>query len=395
MQTVFRIGILGAVLVAAINVPAQAQTDPCAGIRFQGGEIILGNAIPLELPLQDSHKDCLAAISKELLKRPYIRSLTVAVRLPDEERQSRKGIEVANAIAKHLVEAGASKQLVSAVAPVLGHGQTAGVSFAYRERRRNRVVAELRGLFGSARTGWELGDLRPAVIGDRLVVSDYFETGEFSYALLKLADESILYLGPSSLVRLGSVEMTAELKRRVVIELSRGEVETIVVKDAVGSVFQIITQTAIAGVRGTTFRTVVEPSGSTRLETTGGQVELAGAKGSIAVGAGFGSRVSQNGIPEPARALLTSPVVEGPRLGSFQQAPTLRWQPVSGATQYRIELARNAEFSSGYARYTATVATLNGTGGLSPGKWFWRVLAIDADGFVGMPSKIYAFETDN
>lgn len=395
MQSVIRIGILSAVLVAAANLPAQAQTAPCNGIRFAGGEILLGIAIPPALPLQDSHKDCLRAIGKELLKRPYIRSLTVAARLPDDARQGRKGIELANAIAKELIDAGASEELVSAVAPVLGHGQTAGVTFVYRERRRSRVVAELRGLFGSATTGWALDSLRPAVIGDRLVVSDYFETGAKSYAVLKLADDSVLYLGPSSLVRLGQVEMTAELKRHVVIELIRGEVETIVVKDAVGSVFQVITQTAIAGVRGTTFRTVTEPGGATRLETTGGSVELAGAKNSVAVNAGFGSRVDQSGTAEPARPLLPAPLVDSPRLGSFRQTPTLRWQPVTGAAQYRVELAGNAEFSSAYARHTTTATALQIAGGLSPGKWFWRVLPIDADGFVGMPSKIYAFETRN
>ena len=62
----------------------------------------------------------------------------------------------------------------------------------------------------------------------------------------------------------------------------------------------------------------------------------------------------------------------------------------SGA--YRIEVARDADFVVEPREVNvAAVTTLSWPEALPRGKWFWRVTAVNAGGFMGPTSKVYAF----
>ncbi|MFP2913226.1 hypothetical protein ACLESD_51125, partial [Pyxidicoccus sp. 3LFB2] len=80
-----------------------------------------------------------------------------------------------------------------------------------------------------------------------------------------------------------------------------------------------------------------------------------------------------------------------PRGGTFRAVPKLSWWTVPGARTYRVELARTADFAAGVQTYVSPATELD-VPGARDGKWFWRVLAVDADGFLGFPSKIFAFD---
>ena len=54
-------------------------------------------------------------------------------------------------------------------------------------------------------------------------------------------------------------------------------------------------------------------------------------------------------------------------------------------------VARDAEFTFEVHIDRATETKLALPSGLTDGKWFWRVMAMDEDGQPGVPSKVYAF----
>ena len=70
----------------------------------------------------------------------------------------------------------------------------------------------------------------------------------------------------------------------------------------------------------------------------------------------------------------------------------LEWQAVAGASGYAVELSRDAEFTYDVRRIDSAKPTVTPDAGVEAGKWYWRVAAVGADGFVGPTSKVYAFD---
>ena len=162
--------------------------------------------------------------------------------------------------------------------------------------------------------------------------------------------------------------------------------------EGLGSVFDIVTRTAVAGVRGTRFRVATTDGSVTRVETLQGKVELGAPKGKVDVAAGQGSQVDESGLPEPARKLLPAATVEEPTHGSVAPGTQLTWRAVPGAATYRLEVARDAEFSTQTQQIRCNDARWPITGLDASRRWFWRVAAVDSAGFTGMTSKVYAFQ---
>jgi hypothetical protein len=222
-----------------------------------------------------------------------------------------------------------------------------------------------------------------------LTGSDYLETGKGSIALIELLDGSHIFLFESSALRVGEVDVDANGRRNVKVHMLRGEA-AVIASDKEGP-FYMLTGNAIAGVRGTVFRIAQPEAQSSRAETLAGTVTFGGRSANIFVPEGKGSRVDHKGIPEEPRALLVSPMPEWPLMGRASAGELLRWSPVKEAASYRIEISQNAQFTREWRLYEANQAKLPVPDTLAPGKWFWRVTALDVDGFVGYPSKIYAF----
>ncbi len=368
---------------------ARADGTACS-FELRQGEVVFHVQMPATSPLPPQVKDCLGALGRELDRRPSIRSVTVAARLPAAQRAGGTGLAIARHAADSIVEGGVDAWRVSAVAPATHPGEAAGLHVAYRERQPTRPVARLQATSGQVETGSATAKLERARHGALLYPQQLLRTGPRSYARLLLADGSYVRVAAESLVRVGRIDLDEDLARRVELALLRGSIETIVRKGALRTVFNVLTRTAIAGVRGTDFRTHANQTG-TRIETLDGEVSLTGKLDSVVVGAGRGSRVGVDGFPERTRSLPAAPVVVKPLRGPVAFGQELRWEPVPGAASYIVEIARDAEFSRFVSsREAHAVETVIGTD-LAAGKWFWRVAAVDADGFVGATSKVYAF----
>ncbi|QSQ16004.1 FecR family protein [Myxococcus landrumensis] len=379
---------LWVVALVTLSAHAEQTADPCGGLRFVNGRVELGRPLAPKGPETEA---CLKHVAQALVSRPAIRSVTLAARLPDAERLDGQGLAVAKAAAEVLVSAGVPRTRVSVVAPPAVPGESGRLQLAYVERPAQPRVAQVRASSGQVSAGPSPAELRPRGTGDSLYTQELFHTAPDASAELELADASRVRVTPNSLVRLGAIELGATGKRVVRLELMRGSIETMAAPGGDGSVFEVRTRGAVAGVRGTQFRVSAQEDGASRLETLEGKVALGSDKAEVEVVHGQGSRVLPGAAPEPPRPLLAAPLLNGPRGGSFTTAPTLEWFSVPGAKTYRVELARTADFAAGVRTLDAQDVKL-AVPAEATGKWFWRVLAVDSDGFIGFPSKIFAFD---
>lgn len=383
-----------AALSLSFGSEAHAQAAPCGNVGFTNGMVTLERALPTTMPLTDEVRNCLSSLAAKITERAYLRSVTVIVRLADDDRLDGKALTLANAIRDELRKAGAPARKISAVAPAIGHGQSAGVQLVYSERRRERIVARIDMLMGTVSAGRDSEKLTKTNKGATLHEFDYVQTGTSSRALIRVADGSTLLLQPSSLLRFGNIGVNDKYQRTVKLTLTSGSMYTNVAKGKEGSTFHVITRAAVAGVRGTDFRTTVQPDGYTRIETATGSVDLGNPSGTVNVAGGFGSRVMANQAPEAPRPLLPATGGLRPVQGRFSTPPSLTWASSPGAASYVVEYSTDAQFRTitPTIESTSTSATL--PAGLAEGRWFWRVRTVDSDGFIGMPSKIYAFTID-
>ncbi|XXF81603.1 FecR family protein [Myxococcaceae bacterium GXIMD 01537] len=374
-------------LLSPLALPAAEAADPCGGVRLAGGRVETGKPL---VPGGADNAACLKLVAQELNARPDVRSITVAARLPDEARLNGNGLSLAKAAADALIAAGVPRLRVSAVAPPINGDETARIAIAYVERPARRPVARLRLAGQDVTAGQDGQELKAVGAGDVLYTDDVLRTGK-GWVQLDLADASVLRVAPETLLRLGKIALNEHGQRQVELEVLEGTVEAQASKGEANSVFELKTRTAVAGVRGTRFRTSVVNDKVSRLETLEGLVVLDAGGGEQDVEGGYGSQVSAEAMPEKPRALLVAPDIQGPRAGKFPTSPRLSWQGVSGAKHYRVEVGRGADFVLDLHRYVTDTPEL-ALESLPAGKWFWRVSPLDADGFEGYSSKIYAFD---
>jgi hypothetical protein len=112
-----------------------------------------------------------------------------------------------------------------------------------------------------------------------------------------------------------------------------------------------------------------------------------------AVNTGQGARWVKGGPPPPAKSLLAAPAWSTTAELFLQgQGPlefSTRWQPVSGAQRYRLELLRSDGDSPPIVVMTSEVAaprTSRELRGIEVGSYLLRVSAIDDLGAIGVPS---------
>lgn len=382
------IALLGGLALAA-SAPVSRAAEPCGGIKVGDGVLTFGTRMTLDLAMGPEGASCFKTVAALLRSRPDLQTVTIAARVPNDKAMREKGMAAANVVADHLSEGGLPRGLVSTVVPMARPDEKDAIHIAFVEKRSGRSVAQVQSVSGKVMTGHQLGQMRDAAPGMLLSGGHYLETGKGSVALLKLLDDTHVYLFEGSVLRVGQVDVSPSGRRDVKLHMLRGEA-AVIASDREGP-FYVVTGNAIAGVRGTVFRVAQPEPTLSRLETLGGTVTFGGKNANIFVPESKGSRVDHKGVPEDPRPLLVSPLPERPLMGRAEIGDLLEWRPVSEAARYRIELSKNAQFTKTWMTFESIQAKVPVPDVLTPGKWFWRVSAIDVDGFVGYPSKIYAF----
>jgi hypothetical protein len=130
---------------------------------------------------------------------------------------------------------------------------------------------------------------------------------------------------------------------------------------------------------GANVTVTVDRNGDTTLDVNSGNVKVKSSGAETRVGAGESVRTSKG---KPLKKVLRAPPLTAPAqdasLGT--QDVGFAWQKVPGATRYVLEVSSAPELSS------ARTQTVDGTRGslhLEPGTWYWRVVALDAEGVPG------------
>ncbi len=370
------------VLAALLAASVAGAADPCGGLTVQDGAVTIGRALATGAAVTPDDLACFDQIGKRLVDRGGVRSVTVLARVPDAERAAGKGQMLAASAGARLTDAGIPSARITMVQPPLGPGQSRGVTVTFTEARAARPIGMVVGVTGAVQTG----DGAALSAGDRLAPGNAVRTGPGASAVLGLADGSRVRVEAGTTLVLERLTLDADRQRRVELRVDAGEVTALVERP--GGSFQIATPAGTAGVRGTVFRFAQAEAAPVRLETLEGTVNLAGGS-AVDVTAGHGSRVAAGAAPEDPRALPAPPVVVSPREGPMGKA--LTWDRVRGAPGWRVEVARDAEFTLDVRRADGERGTTCSPE-LPDGRWFWRVAAVDGDGFTGDWSRVYAFE---
>ena len=392
--------LLSVALCLALPRLGHAQ-DACGSVSLLAGQIRTGKPLTADWLTTDSGKRCLADIHAAVERNRLVRAITVAFRAPDSERTDGKGLAAAKSVADALVAAGLPRGRVFAIAARSVPGEASGIALRYTERAPDHVVARIANLAGTVRVGSDDASLRAAEPAMPLLADDVVETREDGQALLQLKDGSGIRVLRSSRIKLtkmlfADAGSTGVGDRTVRIDVLRGQIEADVRKAGSGSSFEASTRVAVASVRGTILRFGSDSAGASLLETIEGRVLLGSALDPSAplveVRQGQGARVSSEGKVEPPLPLPGTPTVLAPLRGSLPATRQLQFSAVPGASHYRIELGRDADFLLDAIEESSESTTPVLRAALTSGKWFWRVTARNPAGFAGAPSKVFSFD---
>jgi len=398
-----RTRLLLLILAASLLLPAVAQAEPCGGLSFASGAVATGSPLPTTDQFDDATKECLAAIAEGLQNRPSLRTVTIAARLPDALRLEGAGSRIAAAYSRALVEGGIPVSRVSAVAPAAGPTEAGSIAIAFTEKRATQPEALAESVGGMVMAGPAPDALQPVTSGAMLPGLTFVSTGMNGNVALGLADGSRLRLPANSMLLVGNLHLNEDLRRVVELRLVHGEIEAHVAPGGPGSQFDVQTRTGVAGVRGTSFRILVDEEDASdigeapeqmRVETIEGSVEVVPQdqpEKAVLIEAGQALILDEGAEPGAPVTLLDAPVVKDPLYGDVDAKVELSWTKVPSAKSYQVLIARDAEFTLDVRELEATKPKRRVGNELEEGKWFWRVAGVDEGGYAGLPSKIYAF----
>ena len=150
--------------------------------------------------------------------------------------------------------------------------------------------------------------------------------------------------------------------------------------------FEIDTPSSVCSVRGTVFRTSVDPEETTRSEVLSGSIDVEAMREKVNVQKGEGTLVRKDEAPMEPRKLLTPPQVMDVK-SLYKQLPLLfEFGSVEGAQLYKAILAKDDGF-----KYIVKEETFNPSDtlvvyNLDDGSYFLQSLSIDGIGLEGVPS---------
>ena len=153
--------------------------------------------------------------------------------------------------------------------------------------------------------------------------------------------------------------------------------------------FEITTPAATLGVRGTDFRVRADAEQNLlHSEVLDGAVEVSGGGQAQLVPKLFGTVAKPTRPPLAPVALLPRPDL-APSLSALTQRPplTFSWQPLTGATRYRLRIASDAAFYQLISNRVLEQATVSDID-LPPGRYFVAVRGIDELGLEGSDARL-------
>lgn len=245
------------------------------------------------------------------------------------------------------------------------------------------LLAQLRGTVERLRGEDSSPD--PLAAGAELVAGDRIRTGDDSSATIQFADGSRVLMQSNTELTLDTMSaFGASGMVDTSMRLHGGRIESDVPHEAgSGSRFRIISPSAVAAVRGTSFRIAFDESADRALgEVLDGELGVSASGVSLALPAGFGN-VTRTGEPpgEPVELL------PAPDLGALpQRLPmtpiTFEWPLVDGASLYRGQVFAGQGFDRLLLEQVISGTQIEWQV-LPLGDYVFRARAIDVNGLEG------------
>jgi hypothetical protein len=254
------------------------------------------------------------------------------------------------------------------------------------------AFARIEAFFGSIRIHGNDGNGIEARVGALLKEGDTLATLANSFISLVLDDGTRFMLPPDSVLNLKLLRATNFIDQpRTRLYLERGRVESYVTPlKSPGATYEVISPTAVSGVRGTRFRVNAEAKRSMS-EVLDGKVAVSGAAGTGAQGSsrlvpkGYGTVVENGRVSNPV-SLLAVPSLND--AFALQQRLPLQFA-LSGeaAHAFRITISTDDAGLNNIAE--VVVPTANGQAvakldTLEDGDYFVRYSAVDEHGLQGL-----------
>ena len=236
----------------------------------------------------------------------------------------------------------------------------------------------------------------PAVVGATIAEGQAVQTGSAGSAVILLADGSQVRIPPSSLAEVAASRSYGRPQGAATegnsgwfagtMRVLRGSVEIFATQVLRAKPLEVITPTAVVGVRGTRYRVAFDDGarGLSHAEVIEGKVRFdppSGPSGADLPG-GFGAAADAR-----ASGVVVAPLLPAPDISivpSLFERPIVRFPLAAADTNaLRVQLASDAAFDKMVSDQIVATGTEVRFAGLDDGTWFVRARRIDTQGIEG------------
>gem|GEM_PF-1135257 len=374
----------------------EASPRACGGTaRLHAGQMEM--AVPLRIAdfaagseRLDEATRCATLLGRLLAEHPLAASVMISTHVGGSRATSDAALEALRTVASLLTSSGFAANRIAAVVRSTAPDTDEGiVELSWRERSEFKPAGQVFAISGPV---WIIsangarGDLNNGAV---LMTGQTLETGATSVVRFVLGDGT--HVRMAGVAALHFVDTAFKPIPRVRLELLKGSASfTRANRDGD---LQVATGNSRVAAQGMAFRVSVTAEGVTFADSLEGTTLVSGSAGDVFVSEGKSTRIDFRGVPTTPTAILIRPAPIEPLYGPMRAGELLVWDPVPEAKTYRVELARDAAFTDHWFPYELTGTTLPLADTYHGGRWYWRVIAGDAEGAYGMPSQVFAFET--
>lgn len=267
--------------------------------------------------------------------------------------------------------------------------------------RGDAVSATLTSVSGEV----QAGDV-PAVVGTKVSEGQSVQTGANGSAVIELADGSRVRLPPSSLAQVAAsrtyggrlpagAAAGAEQANAAnapshwfagTLRVLRGSVEVFATKVLRAKPLEVMTPTAVVGVRGTRYRVGLDADADARThgEVLEGNVRFdvtSAASNGAELGSGFGAAADARSKAATVAPLLAAP--DFSTVPALFERPIVRFAPTDIDTPLRVQIASDASFDKIVSDQRFAAGAEVRIAGLEDAQWYVRARRVDAQGIEG------------